>query len=64
MITKSFNIQELEEQMLISEKVINYYVHQLMGLSEVAARTGININTIRKILKDNNIELRKRNFRR
>lgn len=64
MISKSFNIEELENQMLISEKVIEYYAGQLMNLNEVAAATGININTIRKILKDNNIELRKRNFRK
>lgn len=64
MIGKTFNIEDLDEVKKQSELVISLYCDQLMSLAEVASLTKINVNTVRQILLDNNIQLRKRNFRK
>lgn len=64
MIDKTFNIEDLEEVKEQSKLVISLYCDQLMSLAEVASLTKTNVNTVRKILLDNNIQLRQRNFRK
>lgn len=64
MIDKTFNIEDLEEVKRQSAQVIELYCNQLMSLTEVASLTKINVNTVRQILLDNNIQLRQRNFRK